>query len=73
MSFELKADAAEADAFLRRLRLVVHTVSLGGVETLATRPAATSHAALSAEERSRPRASPTASSACRSASSRPRT
>ena len=43
-SFELKADAAEADAFLRRLRLVVHTVSLGGVETLATRPAATSHA-----------------------------
>jgi cystathionine beta-lyase/cystathionine gamma-synthase len=51
MSFELKADAAEADAFLRRLKLVVHTVSLGGVETLATRPAATSHASLSAEER----------------------
>jgi cystathionine beta-lyase/cystathionine gamma-synthase len=51
MSFELEADAAEADAFLRRLRLVVHTVSLGGVETLATRPAATSHAGLSAEER----------------------
>jgi cystathionine beta-lyase/cystathionine gamma-synthase len=50
-SFELKADAAEADAFLRRLRLVVHTVSLGGIETLATRPAATSHAGLSAEER----------------------
>jgi cystathionine beta-lyase/cystathionine gamma-synthase len=53
MSFELKADAAEADAFLRRLRLIVHTVSLGGVETLATRPAATSHASLSAEERQR--------------------
>lgn len=53
LSFELKADAAEADAFLRRLRLVVHTVSLGGVETLATRPAATSHASLSAEERQR--------------------
>ena len=51
MSFEMKADAAQADAFLRRLRLVVHTVSLGGVETLATRPAATSHASLSAEER----------------------
>src|SRR5688500_3395119 len=51
MSFELRADAAAADAFLRRLRLVVHTVSLGGVETLATRPAATSHAGLSAEER----------------------
>jgi cystathionine beta-lyase/cystathionine gamma-synthase len=51
LSFELKAGAGEADAFLRRLRLVVHTVSLGGVETLATRPAATSHAALSPEER----------------------
>jgi cystathionine beta-lyase/cystathionine gamma-synthase len=51
MSFELKADAAESDAFLRRLKLVVHTVSLGGVETLATRPAATSHASLTAEER----------------------
>jgi cystathionine beta-lyase/cystathionine gamma-synthase len=51
LSFELKADAAEADAFLRRLRLVVHTVSLGGVETLATRPAATTHTGLSAEER----------------------
>ena len=50
-SFELKADAAEADAFLRRLKLVVHTVSLGGVETLATRPAATSHASLTPEER----------------------
>lgn len=51
LSFELSADAAAADAFLRRLRLVVHTVSLGGVETLATRPAATSHAGLSADER----------------------
>ena len=51
LSFELKADAVEADAFLRRLRLVVRTVSLGGVETLATRPAATSHASMSAEER----------------------
>lgn len=53
MSFELEADASQADAFLRRLRLVVHTVSLGGVETLATRPAATSHASLSAEERAK--------------------
>jgi cystathionine beta-lyase/cystathionine gamma-synthase len=51
MSFELKADAAATDAFLHRLRLIVRTVSLGGVETLATRPAATSHAALSPEER----------------------
>lgn len=51
MSFELKASADAAEDFLRRLRLVVNTVSLGGVETLATRPASTSHAALSPEER----------------------
>jgi cystathionine beta-lyase/cystathionine gamma-synthase len=51
LSFEMKGDAQQADAFLRRLRLVVRTVSLGGVETLATRPAATSHASLSGEER----------------------
>jgi cystathionine beta-lyase/cystathionine gamma-synthase len=51
LSFELTGDAREADAFMRRLRLIVHTVSLGGVETLVTRPAATSHASLSAEER----------------------
>jgi cystathionine beta-lyase/cystathionine gamma-synthase len=51
LSFEMKGDAAAADAFLRRLRLIVRTVSLGGVETLATRPAATSHASMSAEER----------------------
>ena len=51
LSFEMKGDATAADAFLRRLRLVVRTVSLGGVETLATRPAATSHASMSAEER----------------------
>jgi cystathionine beta-lyase/cystathionine gamma-synthase len=51
LSFELKGDASQADGLLRRLRLVVRTVSLGGVETLATRPAATSHASMSAEER----------------------
>ena len=51
LSFEMKGDASAADAFLRRLRLVVRTVSLGGVETLATRPAATSPASMSAEER----------------------
>lgn len=51
LSFELEGDARAADAFIRRLRLIVHTVSLGGVETLITRPAATSHASLSREER----------------------
>ena len=51
LSFELQGDARAADDFIHRLRLLVHTVSLGGVETLVTRPAATSHASLSAEER----------------------
>jgi cystathionine beta-lyase/cystathionine gamma-synthase len=51
LSFELTGDAEAADAFIRRLRLIVHTVSLGGVETLVTRPAATSHASLTPEER----------------------
>lgn len=50
LSFELSGDVHAADDFIRRLRLLVHTVSLGGVETLVTRPAATSHASLSAEE-----------------------
>jgi cystathionine beta-lyase/cystathionine gamma-synthase len=53
LAFELKGDARAADALLRRFRLLVHTVSLGGVETLVTRPAATSHASLSPEERDR--------------------
>ena len=51
LSFELKGDARAADALLRRFRLLVHTVSLGGVETLVTRPAATSHASLTPQER----------------------
>jgi cystathionine beta-lyase/cystathionine gamma-synthase len=51
LSFELEGSATEAEAFIRRLQLPLHTVSLGGVETLVTRPAGTSHAGLSAEER----------------------
>jgi cystathionine beta-lyase/cystathionine gamma-synthase len=51
LSFELQAGAEEADTFIGRLRLPLYAVSLGGVETLVTRPANTSHAGLSAEER----------------------
>jgi cystathionine beta-lyase/cystathionine gamma-synthase len=50
LSFELAADR-DPEVFLGALELVIHAVSLGGVETLATRPAATSHAGLTAEER----------------------
>ncbi len=43
MSFELKGGKAAALRFLDRLQVVVHAVSFGGLESLATRPAATSH------------------------------
>ena len=52
-SFELGGDAAEAERVLDRLELPVVGPSLGGVETLVTRPATTSHAGVSAEERRR--------------------
>jgi cystathionine beta-lyase/cystathionine gamma-synthase len=53
MSFELNAGFDGADRFLRRVRLPIVAPSLGGVETLITRPATTSHAGLSTEERER--------------------
>ncbi|MCB9759665.1 MAG: PLP-dependent transferase [Alphaproteobacteria bacterium] len=52
LSFE--THSAEAAArFVTRLRLAVRALSLGGVETLVTRPAATTHMGLSPEERAR--------------------
>lgn len=43
LAFEPKGGAVAAERFLDRMRLIVHAVSLGGMESLATRPAATSH------------------------------
>jgi cystathionine beta-lyase/cystathionine gamma-synthase len=51
LSFEVDGTPQEAEAFMRRLKVPLFTVSLGGVETLVTRPAVTSHASLSAEAR----------------------
>ncbi len=51
LSFELNGDVTAADAFIRRLRLPIQAPSLGGVETLITRPATTSHAGMAPEER----------------------
>lgn len=45
LSFTLAADR-DPEAFLAALGVIVHAVSLGGAETLATRPAVTSHANL---------------------------
>ena len=53
LSFELKGNAADADAFLKRTKLPIVAPSLGGVETLATRPALTSHAGMSPDDRQR--------------------
>ena len=50
MSFEVAGDYRVADELISRLKLPVSAPSLGGVETLITRPVQTSHAELSAEE-----------------------
>ncbi|MEM9491655.1 MAG: PLP-dependent transferase, partial [Myxococcota bacterium] len=53
LSFELVGGAAAAERFVSRIELAMHAPSLGGVESLVTRPAATSHAGMSADERAR--------------------
>jgi cystathionine beta-lyase/cystathionine gamma-synthase len=53
VSFELAGGAEAAARFIARTTLPRHTVSLGGVETLITRPALTSHFGMTAEERRR--------------------
>lgn len=52
-SFELAGGLAEAERFISRVQLPVVAPSLGGVETLVTRPATTSHAGLDPDERRR--------------------
>jgi cystathionine beta-lyase/cystathionine gamma-synthase len=53
VSFELAGGAEAAARLIARMKLPRHTVSLGGVETLITRPAVTSHFGMTAEERRR--------------------
>lgn len=53
LSFELAGGVEAAEGFMRRARLPVIAPSLGGVESLLTRPATTSHAGLSPAERER--------------------
>jgi len=53
ISWELKSGLPAAEQLIGKLKIPIHTVSLGGVETLITRPAATSHSGLTAEERRR--------------------
>ena len=54
LSFELRdPDPGRADAVVTRLELARPAPSLGGVETLVTRPATTSHQGLSSADRAR--------------------
>ena len=53
LSFEARGGVAAAESLLNRLRIPRSAPSLGGVETLITRPATTSHAGVPPEERAR--------------------
>jgi cystathionine beta-lyase/cystathionine gamma-synthase len=53
LALELKGGGRAADRFLRRLKLVTHAPSLGGVDTLVSEPRYTSHAKMSASERAK--------------------
>ncbi len=51
LSFELQGDSEKTRDFLSRLEIPVEAPSLGGVESLMTRPSTTSHSGLSPQER----------------------
>ncbi len=51
LALELKGGGKAADRFLKRLKLITHAPSLGGVDTLVGEPRFTSHAKMSAAER----------------------
>ena len=53
LSFEIKGGVDSAERFMRRAKLPIVAPSLGGVETLITRPATTSHSGMSREDRAR--------------------
>jgi cystathionine beta-lyase/cystathionine gamma-synthase len=53
LGLELTGGGRAADRFLRKLRLIRHASSLGGVDSLVSEPRHSSHAHLSAEERAK--------------------
>ncbi len=53
LAIELVGGGKAAERFLRRLKMIAHAPSLGGVDTLVCEPRHTSHSALSAAERAR--------------------
>jgi cystathionine beta-lyase/cystathionine gamma-synthase len=53
LSFDLKGGVAAADRLIERVELPISAPSLGGVDSLITRPATTSHSGLSPAGRAR--------------------
>jgi cystathionine beta-lyase/cystathionine gamma-synthase len=53
LSFEIKGGVAAAEKFMHKAKLPIVAPSLGGVETLITRPSTTSHSGMSPEDRAR--------------------
>ena len=53
LALELGGGARAAERFIRKLRLIRHAPSLGGVDSLVSEPRHNSHTHLSAEERAR--------------------
>jgi len=53
LSFDLHGGVDAATRFMGRVTLPISAPSLGGVESLITRPATTSHSGMSASERAR--------------------
>jgi cystathionine beta-lyase/cystathionine gamma-synthase len=53
LSFELEGGVPAAERFMRHTSLPILAPSLGGVETLITRPATTSHSGMSSMDRQR--------------------
>jgi cystathionine beta-lyase/cystathionine gamma-synthase len=53
MAIELTGGGKASERFLRRLKLIQHATSLGGVDSLVSEPRYSSHARLSSEDRAR--------------------
>ena len=53
MAIELTGGGKASERFLRRLKLIQHATSLGGVDSLVSEPRYSSHARLSSKERAR--------------------
>jgi cystathionine beta-lyase/cystathionine gamma-synthase len=51
LSFEMKGGLEAAQRFMKGTTLPIVAPSLGGIETLLTRPATTSHAGMNPQER----------------------